>query len=60
MELGAWCWPRVVLIEKRPLTEAERKAMNRAARSLGAKRVRRLGRGNWIWKLPDDVASRWR
>ena len=23
MELGAWCWPRVVLIEKRPLTESE-------------------------------------
>ena len=22
MELGTWCWPRVVLIEKRPLTES--------------------------------------
>jgi hypothetical protein len=40
MELGTWCWPRVVLIE--------------------ARRVRRLGRNNWIWRLPDDVAARWR
>jgi hypothetical protein len=60
VELGTWCWPRVVLIEKRPLTESERSSMNRAARSVGARRVRRLGRNNWIWRLPDDVASRWR
>jgi hypothetical protein len=33
VELGTWCWPRVVLIEKRPLTECERSSMNRAARS---------------------------
>jgi hypothetical protein len=44
VELGTWCWPRVVLIEKRPLTECERSSMNRAARSVGARRVRRLGR----------------
>jgi hypothetical protein len=31
--------------------------MNRAARSVGARRGRRLGRNNWIWRLPDDVAS---
>jgi hypothetical protein len=24
VELATWCWPRVVLIEKRPLTESER------------------------------------
>jgi len=36
MELGRWCWPRVALIEKRPLTECERSAMNRVARSVGA------------------------
>ena len=35
MELGTWCWPRVVLIEKRPLTECERSSMNWAARSVG-------------------------
>jgi hypothetical protein len=60
VELGTWCWPRVVLIEKRPLTECERSSMNRAVRSVGARRVRRLGRNNWIWRLPDDVAARWR
>ena len=37
MELGTWCWLRVVLIEKRPLTECERSSMNRAARSVGAR-----------------------
>src|SRR5262245_12234932 len=58
-ELGTWCWPRVVLIEKRPLTESERSSMNRATRSVGALRVRRLGRHSWIWRLPDDVAARW-
>jgi hypothetical protein len=52
VELGTWCWPRVVLIEKRPLTEYERSSMNRAARSVGARRVRRLCRNNWIWRLP--------
>ena len=36
VELGTWCWPRVVLIEKWPLTECERSSMNRAARSVGA------------------------
>ena len=60
VELGTWCWPRVMLIEKRPLTECERSSMNRAVRSVGARRVRRLGRNNWIWRLPDDVAARWR
>jgi len=60
VELGTWCWPRVVLIEKRPLTESERSSMNRAARSFGARRIRRLGRNNWIWRLSDDVAARWR
>ena len=60
VELGTWCWPRVVLIERRPLTECERSSMNRAARSVGARRIRRLGRNNWIWRLPEDVAARWR
>ena len=56
VELGTWCWPRVVLVEKRPLTECERSSMNWAARSVGARRVRRLGRNNWIWQLPDGAA----
>jgi hypothetical protein len=46
VELGTWCWPRVVLIEKRPLTESERSSMNRAARSVGARRIRLQGRSN--------------
>jgi hypothetical protein len=58
--LGTWCWPSAVLIQKRPLTECERSSMNRAARSVGAQRVRRVGRNNWIWRLPDDVAARCR
>ena len=58
MELGTWCWPRVVLVEKRPLTECERSSMNRAARSVGARRVRRLARNNWIWRLSDDARPR--
>ena len=42
-ELGTWCWPRVVLIEKRPLTEYERSSMNRAARSVGARGCPKAG-----------------
>jgi hypothetical protein len=26
----------------------------------GLRRIRRLGRNNWIWRLSDDVAARWR
>src|SRR6516165_4899025 len=55
VQRGAW---HVVLIEKRPLTESERSSMNRAARSVGARRIRRQGRSNWIWHAPDEVA-RW-
>ena len=46
MELGTWCWPRVVLIEKRPLTECERSTMNWAARLVGARRVRAASNGS--------------
>ncbi|OLB77599.1 MAG: hypothetical protein AUI16_05795 [Alphaproteobacteria bacterium 13_2_20CM_2_64_7] len=35
-------------------------SLQRAARSVGARPVRRLGRNNWIWRLSDDVAARWR
>jgi hypothetical protein len=34
MELGTWCWPRVVLIEKRPLTECERSSSISTASAL--------------------------
>jgi hypothetical protein len=58
VELGTWCWGRAVLIEKRKLTESERVSMNRAARSIGARRIRRQGRGNWIWRAPPDLLAR--
>ena len=32
VELATWCWPRVVLIEKRPLTDREGSSMNRPSR----------------------------
>src|SRR5262245_2373002 len=54
VELGTWCWPRAVLIEKRPLTESERSSMNRAVRSIGARRIQRLGRNNWIWRMSGE------
>jgi hypothetical protein len=52
-ELREWCWPKVVLIERRPITEYERQSMLRAARSIGAYRVRRDGR-MWVWRLRCD------
>jgi hypothetical protein len=49
-ELREWCWPR---LEPRPITEYERQSMCRAARSMGAYRVRRDGR-MWVWRLRGD------
>ena len=64
VELGTWCWPRVVLIEKRPLTECERSSMNRAARSVGACRdvaIRRLRpQDNWDLAIAGYGAARCR
>jgi hypothetical protein len=51
VELGTWCWPRVVLIEKRPLTESERSSMNRAGRG----RLARDGFG--VLVAPPSVGS---
>jgi hypothetical protein len=49
-ELREWCWPERVLLDRRPLTEYQRQSMIRAARSIGAYRVRRDGRV-WVWRL---------
>jgi hypothetical protein len=57
VELGTWCWPDAVLMEERPLTESERVSMNRAARSIGAVRVRRIGCNNWVWRAPAAAAE---
>jgi hypothetical protein len=49
-ELRSWCFPRAVWIEQRPITEYERQSMCRAARSIGAVKVRRQ-KGGWVWRL---------
>jgi hypothetical protein len=52
-ELRSWCFPRAVWIERRPITEYERQSMCRAAKSIGAYRVRRQ-MGGWVWRLRGD------
>jgi hypothetical protein len=52
-ELAEWCWPRRLLLERRPIEYRHRKSTARAARSIGAVRVRREGR-EWLWRLGDD------
>jgi hypothetical protein len=49
-ELREWCWPERVLLDGRPITEYQRQSMCRAARSIGAYRVRRQ-KGGWVWRL---------
>jgi hypothetical protein len=44
-QLAEWCWPRLPAPERKHVL-----AMARAARSIGAVRVRRDGRG-WLWRL---------
>ena len=53
VELGTWCWPRVVLIEKRPLTECERSSMN----SGGAVGWRATGSASWPQQLDLAIAG---
>jgi hypothetical protein len=55
-ELVVWCWGRRTLIDRLPPTRWQRESMIRAARSIGAVRVRREGR-QWVWELRDDVAA---
>jgi hypothetical protein len=49
-ELREWCWPERVLLDGRPITEYQRQSMCRAARSIGAVKVRRQ-KGGWVWRL---------
>jgi hypothetical protein len=44
-DLAAWCWPRLDALDRE-----HRVSMMRAAKSVGARRVRREGRV-WIWRL---------
>jgi hypothetical protein len=46
-----WAWPRQLLLDRRPVTRAQRLSTARAARSIGAVRIRREGR-EWLWMLP--------
>src|SRR2546426_2722569 len=56
-ELVGWCWARQTLIdEKRAPSRWQRESMIRAAKSISAKRTRRVGRV-WQWRLPTD--ERW-
>jgi hypothetical protein len=47
-QLAEWCWPRLPTRERKHVL-----AMARAARSIGAGRVRRVGR-EWLWRLRDN------
>jgi hypothetical protein len=51
-QLGEWCWARRLWLERQPITRAQRLSTARAARSIGAIRIRRVGR-EWVWRLPD-------
>jgi hypothetical protein len=55
-ELAEWCWARRLLLERLPIEYRHRKSTARAARSIGAVRVRRVGR-EWLWMLPTAGGS---
>jgi hypothetical protein len=55
-ELAEWCWARRLLLERQPIEYRHRKSTARAARSIGAVRVRREGR-EWLWRLGDNVST---
>jgi hypothetical protein len=44
-QLAEWCWPRLPTLQRKHVL-----SMARAARSIGAVRVRRVGR-DWLWRL---------
>jgi hypothetical protein len=45
VELGTWCWPRVVLIEKRPLTECEPPSTRQTPRRFSSRHRKYRGFG---------------
>jgi hypothetical protein len=53
--LTEWARPEIVHAGRRP-TAAQMVNQARALRSIGAKRVRRAGRG-WVWRLSDSEAE---
>ena len=48
-DLADWCWARQLLLGQ-PIRRSQRLHIARAARSVGAARVRREGR-QWVWQL---------
>ena len=48
-DLHQWCWARQLLLGQ-PIRRSQRLHIARAARSVGAARVRREGR-QWVWQL---------
>jgi hypothetical protein len=55
-QLAEWCWARRRRLERLPIEYRHRKSVARAARSIGAVRVRREGR-EWLWRLGDNVST---
>jgi hypothetical protein len=53
--LTEWARPKIVHAGRRP-TAVQMVNQARALRSIGAKRVRRAGRG-WVWRLSDSEAE---
>jgi hypothetical protein len=49
-QIGEWCFARQTLMEGRPVSRWQRLSTARALHSIGARRLRRVGR-EWIWRL---------
>jgi hypothetical protein len=49
-ELAEWCRPRLIILERGKPTRVQIASHARAARSIGACRVRRVS-GQWVWRL---------
>jgi hypothetical protein len=55
-QIGEWCLSRQTLMEGRPVSRWQRLSTARALHSIGARRLRRVGR-EWIWRLSASVAE---
>jgi hypothetical protein len=58
--LAEWLRPELVYAGRRP-TAVQMVNHARALRSIGAKRIRRIGRSEWVWHLSngaDDLGNR--
>jgi hypothetical protein len=55
-ELAGWCWPELVLVGGKP-SWWQLKSQARAAKSIGACRVRRAGR-EWLWRLSRECMEK--